>query len=176
MRKVLLLLGATVLLSGCKPVPGERFWWDDQKKEQLPNTYMLPDWPAAAPVPTEPEPFVPKLLPRDEIKRAQTEQQKKITVGIPRVGVPDPNANPVKLPVAKWEGGEALDDTTIEIKKKGKETDISEVDIKEQNGNITETSEEITIKNNPQGQKSAPANDTGSSSVPGRAKASAATE
>ncbi len=109
MRKALVLMGILVLLAGCKPVKGERFWWDDQKKEQLPNTYSLPDWPAASPVPTDPEPYVPKQLPNDELKRAQAEQQKKIEAGISRAGVPNPETNREKVKVAKWQGGDDKD-------------------------------------------------------------------
>lgn len=121
MRKVLVLIGVMMLLAGCKPVKGERFWWDDQKKEKLPNTYSLPDWPAASPVPTDPEPYVPKALPDDEIKRAQLEQQKKINAGIPRAGVPDPETNREKAKVAKWQGGD--DDGGDAAGAEGGETD-----------------------------------------------------
>lgn len=94
---------------GCSPVKGPRFWWDDQKREALPDTYMLPDWPAASPVPNNPEPFVPKELPQDEVKRATLEQQKRIEAGIPKVNAKDPFKERVKVPVAQWKGDDAAD-------------------------------------------------------------------
>ena len=105
--RIALLVQALMPVSACtSPVKGERLWWDDQKREQLPNTYMLPDWPAEAPVPTDPAPYVPKELPRDEIKRATTQQHQLIEQGIPRAGSPNPDTDRVKVPAAKWQGAE----------------------------------------------------------------------
>ena len=105
--RIALLVLALMAVSACtSPVKGERLWWDDQKREQLPNTYMLPEWPAEAPVPTDPEPYVPKELPRDEIKRATAQQHQLIEQGIPRAGSPNPETDRVKVPVAKWQGAD----------------------------------------------------------------------
>lgn len=110
-------LSLTLLATACSPIQGQRFWWNDQKREKLPNDYTLPDWPAQAPVPAGDELYVPKPLPEDEVKRATAAQQKMIEEGIPRSGVPDPLTNRQKIPVAKWEGG-ASDDADIKDAKK----------------------------------------------------------
>ncbi len=133
------------IFAGCSPIKGQRFWWDDQKRAKLPNSYMLPEWPAEAPVPTQPEPFVPKMLPLDEIKRATDAQHKMIEEGIPRSGVPDPLTDRQKVPVAKWEGGELTEDSVDVTTNKGVTT-ISADEVKEKDGNIEVDTQNKTVK------------------------------
>lgn len=145
MLKAFLMIAVVVVLAGCKPIEGKRFWWDDQKKEELPNTYELPEWPAASPVPTDPDPYVPKQLPADEIKRATAEQNRKIAAGIPRVGVDDPNANPVKAKVAKWQDMDGLEEDSVEVDDDNGKISITGDQVQEKDGNFEVETESVTV-------------------------------
>jgi hypothetical protein len=103
MRKI--FLGAALALglgAGCSPIEGERFWWNDQEQAKLPNDYQLPAWPPETPLAPDEVIYVAKEYPADEVHRAEAEEQKQIGNGIPRVGVPDPFADPVPVTVAPW--------------------------------------------------------------------------
>ena len=70
---ILVVLGLAV---GCgRPLKGPRFWWDDQKRERLPDDYQLP------PVPTNKPPVpLPHALPEP----LKDEHDKKIEKRQPR--------------------------------------------------------------------------------------------
>jgi hypothetical protein len=93
---------AAFFAAGCSPVPGERFWWNDQEQTKLPSDFTLPDWPPETPLAAGEVIYVDKQYPTDEVARARAEEQKQIAAGIPRCGVPDPSANPVPVRVAPW--------------------------------------------------------------------------
>lgn len=104
MKFLFLAIAAVVLAMGCSPVKGERFWWNDQQQQKLDNNYELPEWPAETPLIKGEKPFVDKKFKPNEVERAQAQEKKQITAGIPRCGVPDPMLNPVPVKVAKWGG------------------------------------------------------------------------
>ncbi len=116
------LFGLIIALStlvGCSPIEGPRYWWDDQTKEKLANDYTLPESPPKYPVPTDPEPFVPKDLPSDEVQLATDEEEAQIKLGIPRAGVPDPLTNRVVVPAEKYVDETAFDNETPEEEEVG---------------------------------------------------------
>lgn len=138
MRKIcfLPLVAVITILCGCSPVEGPRFWWDDEKKEKLPDSYMLPESPPESPVPTEPAPFIPKQLPRNEIERATKEEKAQIEKGIARAGE-DPKTDRVIVPAEKYDDEEEFEEEEVEVdlENDGKVT-ITEDTIIEKDGNI----------------------------------------
>ena len=96
------VLCAMMFCVGCSPIEGERYWYDDQTKEELANDYMLPESPPEYPVPTDPPPFIPKALPSEEVELATKQEKEQIALGIPRSGVPDPLENRVVVPAEKY--------------------------------------------------------------------------
>ena len=105
-KRLLWPLLAAAAAAGCSPIEGERFWWNDQEQKKLESSYELPEWPAETPVAKGESLFVDKKFKPDEIERARAQEKRQIDAGIPRCGVPDPNANPVKAKVAVWGDGE----------------------------------------------------------------------
>lgn len=100
--QIILIIILLAIIAGCTPIKGERFWWNDQKQAKLESDYELADWPAETPLKDGEKPYVDRKFPRDEVKRAQQQEKKQITAGVPRCGVPDPLANPVPVKVAQW--------------------------------------------------------------------------
>ncbi|GHS93156.1 hypothetical protein FACS1894139_01940 [Planctomycetales bacterium] len=104
MRAWLLTLAIVGTLTGCTPIQGERFWWDDQKQAKLATDFTMPDWPPETPLTPDEKIFVDKQYRADEPERAKKEELGQVAAGIPRAGIPDPYADPQHLPVAQWSG------------------------------------------------------------------------
>lgn len=104
---IMTLILTAVAAAGCSAIKGERFWWNDQKQTKLDNNYELPEWPAETPLSPGETPYVDKKFHSDEVERARRQEQKQIAAGIPRCGVADPLANPVKVKVAQWNAAPA---------------------------------------------------------------------
>ena len=65
------------LCCGCgRAVKGPRFWWDDQKREKLPDDFSMPPPPEAKPSAPAPHP-IPESLKDDKDKQEEKQAKKE---------------------------------------------------------------------------------------------------